>query len=542
MTMSETLDDHRTPSDGVPALPDDSPWILSTEVPLPREPSPGARRRRRTGLFLGPAMFLGIFCAPLGLTDPQRMLASLMAFAITFWVTEAIPVPITAILVMALAVVLQIPPDRPDGSSADTVFGAFASPTLFLLIGSFIIALSMMKHGLSRRLAFAVLSLPVVGRSTRRLIVAFGVLGALLSSVIDNGAVVAMLLPIALGLNRALSARIRAVCPEAADKDRLCFSTALILMMSYGTTVGALLTPVGDASNMIGRSFIESEIGVRVPFVKWVLLAAPIVTVMIVVLSLIVLTLSPPEVDRLPGMRRWVRAEREQIGPLTRGEVNTAVVVGMALVFWLLPSVVGLVAGDDSALQVELTSRFDPAVVAVLAAAALFVLPVDWARRRFTLTWDEAKEINWGLVLLVGSALSLASLMRSTGLAERVGNGLAEAVDQAPAGFVYLGAGGMAISMSELTSNLASVSTLVPIVPSAAASSGVEPVTTALIVTFASVYGFMLPISTSANAMAYSSGLVPITKMMRIGAAVDLSGVVLVVVGLNLMLNVVSVA
>jgi sodium-dependent dicarboxylate transporter 2/3/5 len=540
--MSETLDDHRTPAGGVAALPDDSPWIVAAEVTVTREPSPGARRRRRIGLFLGPAMFLGIVCAPLGLTDPQRMLASLMAFAITYWVTEAIPVPITSILVMALAVVLEIPPERPDGiSSADTVFGAFASPTLFLLIGSFIIALSMMKHGLSRRLAFAVLSLPVVGRSTRRLIVAFGVLGALLSSVIDNGAVVAMLLPIALGLNRALSARIRAVCPEAAEKERLCFSTALILMMSYSTTVGALLTPVGDASNMIGRSFIESEMGVRVPFVKWVLLATPIVTVMIVVLSVIVLTLSPPEVDRLPGMRRWVRAEREQIGPLTRGEINTALVVGMALVLWLLPSVVGLVAGDDSALHLEMTSRFDPAVVAVLAAAALFVLPVDWAKRRFTLTWDEAKELNWGLVLLVGSALSLASLMRSTGLAERVGTGLAEAVGQAPPALVYLGAAGMAISMSELTSNLASVSTLVPIVPSAAASAGVEPVTSALIVTFASVYGFMLPISTSANAMAYSSGLVPITKMMRIGAAVDVSGVVLVSAGLNLMLNVVSV-
>lgn len=529
----------RTPA--VDVRPEDTPWLIDHSARRRRRPSDGAARRRHFGLILGPLLFAAVVVAPLGLTLEQRLLAGLMAFAITYWVTEAIPIPITSILVLALAVVLRIPPAVAGKTEADSVFGSFSSPTMFLLIGSFIIALSMMKHGLSRRMAFAVLSLPVVGRSTHRLIIAFGVLGALLSSVIDNGAVVAMLLPIALGLNLEVSALIRALDADAAEKERLQFSTALMLMMSYGATVGALLTPVGDASNMLGRSFIQSEIGVRVPFLKWTLLATPVVVLMLVVLSVVVLTMSRPEVDRLPGMRRWVRAERDSLGPLSRGEVNTAIAFGIALTLWLLPSVVGLVAGDDSNLRMSLSARLDPAVVAVLAAATLFVLPVDWDRREFTITWGEAKEINWGLLLLVGSALVLASLMHSTGLAEHIGSELANAVAGAPHVLIYGGAAGMAIGMSELTSNLASVSTLVPIVPSLSETAGVESMRMAMIVTFASIYGFMLPISTSANAIAYSSGLVPITKMIRIGLAVDLSGVLIVSAGVSLMLNVVSI-
>ncbi len=540
-------DDHslvRTPLAAEPAPPTTSQRMASGGSPH-HDHSGGERprHRRRIGFFLGPALLVAIVAAPLPLTHEQHMLVAVLAFAMTYWISEAIPIPVTSLLVLALSVFLAIAPTGgSDGTTpADFVFGEFSSPTLFLLIGGMLIARSMMKHGLSRRMALAVLSLPGVSRSTHRVIVAFGALGALLSSVTDNGAVVAMLLPIALGLDKAVTRLTHIQLPETRDKRRLAFSTALMLMMTYATTVGALLTPVGDASNLLGRSFIESRLGLRVSFIKWFLLAAPIVVVLFIVLCIVVIGLNKPELNHMPGMRAWVQSERHGLGPMSRGELITAVVFGVAIVAWLLPSVIGLLAGDDSSLRLLVRERLDASVVAILAAAALFLLPVDWPRRRFVLTWADAKEIEWGLLLLVGSALVLASLMETTGLAAIIGDLLADAVGDTSPLLVYLLAAGAAIMMSEMTSNLASVSIVVPIIPALTHSVGGDPVTATLIATFASTYGFMFPISTSANALAYSSGLIPITKMMRTGVIVDLSGIVIITLGITAMRSIVPV-
>ena len=231
------------------------------------------RARQTIGLFVGPLVFVALLLIPMPIDDNQQRLAAVLGFTIVFWLSEAIPIPATAILSLALCVLLQVPviPSDSDDSASDIVYGSFASDTIFLFIGAFVIAQAMKTHGLDRRFAFRVLSLPGVASSTYAVIIAFGAIAALLSSVISNTATAAMLLPIGLGMMRALGDLVVEQSDEDADASRLRFGTALMLMISYGAGVGGLLTPIGTPPNLIGIAFIESETDTTITFFDWVI-------------------------------------------------------------------------------------------------------------------------------------------------------------------------------------------------------------------------------------------------------------------------------
>lgn len=213
------------------------------------------------GLILGPVVLVGVLMLPLSLAPAQQALLAVILMTVIYWIFQPIAIPVTSILALTLTIVLDV-------ASARTVFGAFSSPTLFLLIGAFLITLAMVKYGLGKRIALTVLSLPGIGGSTTRIIIAF------------DGAVASMLVPIAVGLIQALSEHIRRASPDAVDGGPLRFGTALMLITAYGATVGALLTPFGDATNMVGRAFIEKEFDILIPVGSWMALAAPIVLVL----------------------------------------------------------------------------------------------------------------------------------------------------------------------------------------------------------------------------------------------------------------------
>lgn len=507
-----------------------------------QEPRPGsAIGRRRVGLIFGPLVLVAVLFAPSGLTRPQQSLAAVMALALVYWVTEAVPVPVTALLTLALCVLLNVPDTRaPASTPGAVVFAGFSSPTVFLLIGGFVLAQAMVRHGLNRRIALLVLSLPGVAASSRRVVVTFAVLGAVLSSVMANGAVATMLLPIVIGIDRSITDLIVSVEPHLSGRS-LRFSSALMLATAYGTTVGGLLTPIGDPSNLIGQELMAEQLDLHVSFGHWVVLAAPLVVVLLAAMCTAVLLLNPPEVRRVVGARAMVASARAQLGPLTRGELNTLVAFVVAVVLWVLPPVSALAFGSGSRFYRLIENRDDPAAAALVAATLLFVLPVAWRRRTFTLTWHDAAAIDWGTVLLIGTGLTLGKLMLATGLAARAGDVLAGVMASSGSWLLWVVVAAAAIAVSEITSNTASVGILVPVIPLLAASCGADPAGTSLVAVFAATYGFMLPISTSANAIAYSSGAVSIRQMARVGGVVDLSGVLVIAAGVWLMVRVVGV-
>lgn len=523
--MTQTLETERRPRGGTYRTLDEQSGTLS-----PAEEK-FERARRTAGLWAGPLVGVAVYLLAGGLETDQRRLAGILSFVIIYWVSEAIPIPMTAVIALCLCVLVGVAP-------ADDVFGAFGSSTIFLFIGGFIIAEAMMRHGLDRRFAFRVLTLPGVARSTYRTVIAFGVISLALSAFISNTAATAMLFPIALGVVGALAALVS----RDTDPSRLRFATALMLMVAYGASVGGLLTPIGSPPNLIGREFIQDQTDARIPFFTWVLNAAPIVGLMFVALCVILLTLNRPETRRIEGAEQFIHAERARLGSLSRGERNTLVAFAFAVTFWILPGVVGLVAGDDSPVYETVGARLNEGVVAILAAGLLFVLPVDWARRKFTLTWNEAARIDWGTILLFGSGIALGKLLSSTGLAKTMGQGLTSLLGVNSLIPLTILAVVIAILISETTSNTASVGIVVPIVIPIAIAAGVNPVIPALAAVFGASYGFMLPVSTPPNAIVYGSGMVPITKMVRSGAVFDVIGAVLIVVGVSIMARLTGLA
>ena len=502
------------------------------------------RRRRTIGLFLGPLALLVMMLLPLGLPYSQQTLAAVLAFVVVYWVTEAIPIPVTAVIGLALAVILNVPQvaTGAEDDPADVIFGSFADDTIFLFIGSFIIAQAMMTHGLDRRFAYLVLSIPGIARSTYGVIVGFGLIAAALSAFVSNTATTAMLFPIGLGIMGALAGLVSDQSEEDTDVRRLRFGTALMLMIAYAASVGGLLTPIGSPPNLIGREFIEQETGTTISFFEWVVMAFPIVLIMFVLLCIILILLNRPETRQISGAEEFIAEEREKLGTLSRGERNTLIVFGLAVFFWILPGIVGIIFGDESTAYGVVYDRINEGVVAVVAAGLLFILPINWSERRFTLNWNEAVRIDWGTILLFGSGIALGTLLSETGLAETIGEGLTKGLGVSSLFSITLLSTIVALIISETTSNTASATIVVPIVLPIAASAGVNPVIPALAAVFGASYGFMLPVSTPPNAIVYGSGMIPITKMIRSGIVFDLIGIVLITFGMTVMARLVGLA
>ena len=465
-------------------------------------------------------------------------MAAVLLAVIIMWITEPIPIPVAGLVGAALLILLGV------GEDADTVLAPFGSGTIFTFIGAFILAQSMLKHGLARRFAFRILALPGVGNSTSRVIIAFGLITCVISAFVSNTATVAMLLPTAIGILAVIANLIQDQRIEAGedvsdfDPTRLRVGVAIMLMLAYGASVGGLLTPVGSPPNLIGRALIEDATGETIPFAQWMGLALPVCALMFVALTIILLLLNKPEIKRISGVAEYVDKERRAMGSLSRAEKNTLIAFIVTVSFWILPGIVALIAGGDSDAYTTVSTRLDEGVVAVLGASLLFMLPTDWPKREFTLNWSDAARIDWGTIVLFGSGVIFGTLLADSGLAETIGKGSYDALGLTSAVAITIFAVLLAIIVSETTSNTASAAVVVPIIIPIAAAAGINPFVPALAATFAASFGFMLPVSTPQNAVVYGSGTVPITKMIRSGISFDVIGAILILIFLPLLIPV----
>ena len=493
--------------------------------------------RRTIGLFLAPVVLVVMMLLPLDLPSNQQTLAACLLFVIVLWISEAVPIPIGGLLGVGMIVLLG-------GASADDVLAPFGNSTVFTFIGAFILAAAMLKHGVARRFAFRILSLPGVGRSTNRVIIAFGLITCLLSAFVSNTATVAMLLPTALGILAVIANLMQergiGTHEGRIDATRLRVGVALMLMLAYGASVGGLLTPVGSPPNLIGRDLIEQATDTEITFAEWMGMAIPICAAMFVVLAVILLLLNKPEIKELSGIEEYVAEERARLGKLSRAEKNTLIAFAVTVSCWILPGILAVVFGETSSVYVDTYARLDEGIVAILGASLLFLLPVDWKRREFTLNWSDAASIDWGTIVLFGTGIILGTLLEETGLAETVGTGASEALGLSTTFAITAFAVMLAIVVSETTSNTASAAVVVPIVLPIAMAANVDPFVPGLAATFAASFGFMLPVSTPQNAIVYGSGVVPITKMIRSGFSFDIIGAILILLILPLMVTIVG--
>ena len=474
------------------------------------------RVRRRAGAVIAPLVFLLLLSWPMpGLSAPAHSLAAVMATVVVLWITEALPMPVTALLGVSACVVLKVAPAR-------EAFAPFADPLMFLFIGSFIIARAIFLHRLDRRVAFGVLSLRWVGGRPSRILFAFGAVTAFLSAWISNTATTAMMFAIGLSILAFLFEHEKEGGPRISRR----YATALMLMTSFAASIGGLATPIGTPPNLIGLGFIRRLLGVEFPFFQWVLIGAPTVLILFGWMFFSLDRLSPAGVKVIPGTAEMLAREKTRLGEWTTGQRSTAAAFLVTVALWVIPGLIALFMGDQSPAYQAVNQRVPEAVAAMVGAAVLFVLPgKDGAR---AISWEEAARIDWGVVLLYGGGFALGVLSFQTGLAEAVGRGLTSLLPiQGGLGLLFASTL-VAMLLSETTSNTASANMIVPVVIAIARSAGADPLEPALGATLGASLGFMLPVSTPCNAIVYGSGYVPLRAMMRYGALLDVVGVFVV--------------
>jgi sodium-dependent dicarboxylate transporter 2/3/5 len=473
--------------------------------------------RERAGLALAAAAFAAVLLAPFSTLSPEaHRLAAVIAAVVVLWVTEAIPLPATALLGVSAAVGLGVAPAR-------DAFAPFADPLMFLFIGAFMLARAIFVHGLNRRVAYGVLSLPWVGMSAGRILFAFGAVTAAISGWISNTATTAMMFGIGISILAAMGDDVR----------RSPYGTALMLMTSFSASIGGLATPIGTPPNVIGLGFIRTTLGEEVSFFRWMTLGVPVVLALYAVLYGWLRWVTRGTVGDLSATRALIASERATLGPWTAGQRSVALAFGVTVLLWILPGIVALAAGESSAAYRTLNERLPEGVAAVAGALLLFILPGNDGAR--ALTWDQAVRIDWGVVLLYGGGFALGVLSFRTGLAEAAGRGLTGLLPLSGELGLLIASVVVAIALSEATSNTAAANMVVPVVISIAQAAGMDAFEPALGATMAASLGFMLPVSTPCNAIVYGSGLIPLRKMIRYGVVLDLLGGLVIIVLVRLL-------
>lgn len=460
------------------------------------------RVKRLVGLPLGPIVALSVWWFASG--GPSPALPALMALAVTWWLTEALPAAAVALLIAVGAVVTGL-------ATPQVAFATFGKPQLFLFVGSFFIAEAVRIHGLGERMANAMTR---IASGQLSLLLSIGCTAFVLSMVMSNASATAILLPVVLAAARGTSRQYQA---------------ALVLVVAWSASVGGLGTPVGTPPNLFGIAALRQH-GVHIGFVEWMSFGVPIGMVMMV--GLIAVTslfhgvrpgqALPPQSDDSPTHRPW-----------SRGEIAALTAISVALLGWILPSLLGAIAPDAAWtkwVDIHLTEE----VVAVSAGCLLFVLPAGSpGRRRPALTWSEATHIEWGVILLFGGGILMGDLAKTTGVSQSWGKALVDLTSADSTWTITALCTGVAILLSELTSNTATATLMAPLAAELAFASGASPIPCVLGATLGSSFGFMMPISTAPNALAYATGKVRIGQMMRAGIVFDILGFALILLGLR---------
>jgi len=467
--------------------------------------------RQRIGLVGGAAGFVLLLLLP----GPEALsvagwrtaaVAFLMAF---WWMTEAIPIPATALLPLVLFPMLGVL-DAPAASSP------YANDLIFLFMGGFFIAVTMERWGLHRRIALGILA--KVGSGPHQLVLGFMLATAFLSMWISNTATAAMMLPIGI----AVGEMFRPQDQEGPYE----FGISLMLGIAYAASIGGSATLIGTPPNAVLAGAASEILGVQIGFVQWMGVGLPVVIVMLP-LTWLLLTRFLYKPGKLSGDAEAIIAgERASLGRMSSGERVTSVVFVLTALAWILRGEKTFGSVTVPGLE-NLTPFVTDSTIAMAAALLLFILPVSWSKGQFALDWETARKIPWGVLVLFGGGLSLARAMDQSGLANWIG-GAVGALEAVPVLVLIAFTALLVIFLTEMTSNTATATMAMPIMAGAAIGLGIEPLLLMTAAALAAAMAFMLPVATPPNAIVFASGYITIPQMAKAGLFLNLLGVVVI--------------
>ena len=460
-------------------------------------------RLKQAGLWMGPIVALAMFISAAWQdTMPHNawIVAGVGLWMAMWWSTEAIPVAATAFIPLVSFPLLQVMPVK-------AVAQSYAHPTIFLFLGAFLLALSVEKWALHRRIALNVLVR--TGTDGRKLILGFMVAGALLSMWMTNTSTAMMLLPIAT----SVAAMVVERSSDVSDDDKRAFQVALLLALAYATTIGGMSTIIGTPPNVLLAGFMEETYGIQIAFFDWMLIGLPLALVLLP-LGWVVLTRVAFRVDvpASPEVADVIHSMREEMGAMTSPQRRVGLLFLTVVALWMARKWLNEVPGLEG---------LSDAGIVMAAALLLFVIPSGNGSPARLMQWDDVARLPWGVLILFGGGLALAAQVSGSGLAVWLGESL---LPVAGLGTLVLvaAAAGLVVFLTELTSNLATAATFLPVVAAIAAQSGIEPLVLCVPVTLAASCAFMLPVATPPNAIVFSSGALTIPQMIRAGILMNI--------------------
>lgn len=458
------------------------------------------------GFWSGIILFILILSLPdtvlLGKANPIIAVASWM---IIWWITEVVSISVTALLPLVLIPLLDI-------SDIKTVAANYAHPIVFLFFGGFVIALALQKVNLHRRIALTILK--ITGTSANGVILGFMLSTALMSMWISNTASTVVMLPIASSVIDLL------IKEGESTRGHRNFALAIMLGIAFSANIGGIATLVGTPPNSVMLGFVQNEYDIDIGFLDWMVMGVPFSCIMLgVAYFFIVKVFYPNRLGQLSTSASVIDNELKKLGKPSKNEKTVLVIFCIAVLLWVMRTQI------NNWLPFL---KLNDTIISLSAAVAMFIIPTNLRKPSFALEWKDTKELPWGILILFGGGLSLASGLASSGLVDLVGEFISSrenwSVFVITSVLILL-----MLFMTELMSNVALVAVLMPLVGGIAVGLGVPILTLVIPVAMASSCAFMLPMATPPNAIVFSSGHIRVHQMARIGVVLNVISVVLLI-------------
>lgn len=471
-------------------------------------PRMGRARHQSVGLWLGPAIAILLLVSgpPDTLTVAAWRTAAMGMLMAVWWATEAVPIAVTALLPLVFFPLFGI------ANIHDTA-APFANKVIFLFLGGFMVALAMQRWNLHRRIALNVLQ--YAGGNGASLVGGFMLASALLSMWVMNTSTTMMLVPIAVSIVTVIHGSVDSL----DDRARNDFQCALLLGVAYAATIGGISTLVGTAPNAMMAAFVLENYGTVIDFTSWMMVGVPLSAVMLPFAWFALTRIAfKVDFDTSNEGRELLRQMKNEMGRTSVPERRVGIIFGALALTWIFRPVLvklpGLTALDDSG-------------IAMAAGISLFLIPSGDKDDPALIRWKHIEDLPWAILLLFGGGLTLAAAVSRTGLATWLGASL-HGVGLLPVAVLVIIVATLIVFLTELTSNIGTTATFMPVVGAIALEAGYDPIVLLVPVTLAASCAFMLPVATPPNAIVFGSGMLTIPKMARAGLVLNLIAIILV--------------
>ena len=466
---------------------------------------------RYIGFFLGPALFASLlfFLPPDFISPGAGKVLAVAVWMITWWVTEAAPIPVTALIPLLAFPLLGV-------MKASDAAAPYANPIIFLFMGGFMIAMALEKHRLHERIALNLIRF--TGTSGNGIILGFMLATGFISMWISNTATAMMMLPIALSVVNLLRKDKDQAIHELHKSERN-FALGLMLMVGYASTLGGLATIIGTPPNVVFKGLLEKFYHEKLDFLDWMMIGVPVaVALSASTYFLITRVLFPNRLEKIEGSDKLIHDKLQELGALRKEEKLVLSIFTLTSFFWIFQEAFNA--------YVFHTAVLNDTNIAMLGGVLMFVTPVDLANKKFLLEWKDTKTMQWGILILFGGGLCMAEGLENTGIIQVVGNWIAsQSTFNAWLLFILITT---AVVLSEFMSNVALVQIFVPVVFGIADGLHVNPILLAMPVTLSASIGFMFPVATPPNAIVFSSGYIRMKDMMKAGLLLDIISILII--------------